>query len=110
MTDSQSTEFRPLPNAGPTMSRVGRVDLHPRSTQDRPVTPARSRNPEEPAGLAEWLKTPEASRHVGQWVLLTHDYEVIDSALSPSELLDHHRDITNPLIVLVKPQNLRFVG
>lgn len=107
MMDSQSTGFRTLPNAGPTMPQVG---LHPRSTQDRPVTPTRSRDTEEPAGLADWLETPEARQLVGQWVLLTRDYDVIDSAPRPSELLDRHSDIRSPFIVFVRPRDVRYVG
>jgi hypothetical protein len=107
MTESQSTDVRPLQNAGPTMPQVG---LHPRSTQDTPVTPTRSRDTEEPAGLEQWLETPEARQLVGQWVLLTRDYDVIDSAPRPSVLLDQHPEIRSPFIVFVRPRNARYVG
>jgi hypothetical protein len=62
---------------------------------------------DEPAGLAEWLGTPEASQFVGRWVLLTRDYEVLDYASRPSELLDRHPDNRSPFIVFVRSRNIR---
>jgi hypothetical protein len=78
--------------------RATRNDLTQRATRP-PV--------EEPAGLVEWLATPAARELVGQWVLLTPDYEVIDYASRPSELLDRHPDNRSPFIVFVRPRNIR---
>jgi hypothetical protein len=68
------------------------------------------RQENEPNGLAEWQATQEAKELEGRWVLLTHDYEVIDHASKPSELFDRHPDIDTPFIVFVKPSNAIFVG
>ena len=56
------------------------------------------------------MATPEARELEGRWVLLSHDYEVIDHASKPSELFDRHPDINTPFIVFVKPSNVIFVG
>jgi hypothetical protein len=82
----------------------------PTSTQAQPTRPAPQTESNEPAGLAAWLATQEATQFVGQWVLLTSDHEVIDHASRPSELFDRHPEIRNPYIVFVKPRNIRFIG
>jgi hypothetical protein len=78
------------------------------STREDLPTPARRPDSNEPPGLAEWLATPEASQLVGQWVLLTRDYEVIDYAPAPSELFERHPDNRSPFIVFVRPRNTRY--
>lgn len=100
---TESTRQMPSFNAGTTHTPYSqpsgtRSDVGQRAT--RPSV-------EEPAGLVEWLATPEARELVGRWVLLTRDYEVIDHASRPSELLDRHPDNRSPFIVFVRPRNIR---
>lgn len=59
----------------------------------------------EPEGLTDWLATPEAQRWAGQWVLLSDDFEVLDSGPSPRALLDAHPEDRTPFIVYVGPVN-----
>ncbi len=57
----------------------------------------------EPAGLVEWLGTPEARRLEGRWVLLSDDFEVTNHDHSPSQLLRRNRGVIAPLVVFVDP-------
>jgi hypothetical protein len=57
----------------------------------------------EPTGLIEWLGTREARQYEGQWVLLSDDFEVIDHAHSPTDLLKRHPDLRTPMVVFVDP-------
>jgi hypothetical protein len=107
MTESSRTSFTPLPSTGPATPRIGQ---HPSSTRSESVTPAVRPDVDEPAGLAEWLASPAARELVGQWVLLTRDYEVIDYAPAPSELFERHPEIRSPFIVFVRPSNIRYAG
>ena len=79
----------------------------PSGTRSEPAAPA-SPPAREPAELTGWLASAEARRLEGRWVLLTDDFEVVDSALSPSELLDRHEDERTPLVVFVDPSNVNL--
>ncbi len=57
----------------------------------------------EPTGLIEWLGTQAARQLEGQWVLLSDDFEVIDHAHSPTDLLKRNPNTSTPLIVFVDP-------
>ncbi len=61
-------------------------------------------------GLAQWLQSEEARRLSGLWVLLTDDLEVVDSAPSPSPLLDRHPEDRSPLVVYVQPDDVDVIG
>ena len=90
-------------NTGTGQPRFGQ----PSGTRSEPVPPV-SPPAREPAGLTRWLASAEARRLEGRWVLLTDSFEVVDSALSPSELLDGHEDERTPLIVFVDPSNVNL--
>jgi hypothetical protein len=64
-------------------------------------------SPADPPGLGDWFATEEAARHVGRWVLLTDDYQVIAAAPTPRQLFEAHPEIKAPFIVYVDPANLR---
>lgn len=74
----------------------------PNSTRSEPLVP--TPQPEsEPTGLIEWLGTQEARQFEGQWVLLSDDFEVIDHAHSPTDLLQRNPDLRTPMVVFVDP-------
>jgi|SRR5215204_1373801 len=106
---TESTEWRTV-RFGAVHSTGTAPYGQPDSTQSLPTQPAPQTESNGPVGLAEWLATPEARELEGRWVLLSHDYEVIDHASKPSELFDRHPDINTPFIVFVKPSNVIFVG
>ena len=60
--------------------------------------------------LAQWLVTPEARALEGTWVLLTNEYAVIDSDLSPSDLIDRHPEEQTPYVVYVEPGGYHVRG
>ena len=105
---TESTES--IASFGTVRSTITAPYGQPSSTQSQPTQTVPETEPNEPAGLADWLATPEARELEGRWVLLAHDYEVIDHASKPSELFDRHPDINTPFIVFVKPSNVIFVG
>lgn len=88
---------------GTGQPRLGQPSGTRNESTARASAPAR-----EPAGLTGWLASAEAKRLEGRWVLLTDDFEVVDSAFSPSELLDRHEDDRTPLIVFVDPSNVNL--
>ena len=59
-------------------------------------------------GLAEWLQSESARQLAGRWVMLSDNFEVIDSAVSPSELLGKHPDAMSPLVVFVQPHGVQL--
>lgn len=59
-------------------------------------------------GLAEWLRSNAARSLAGRWVLLSDEFEVIDSAASPGELLAAHPDAASPLVVFVQPPGVEL--
>jgi hypothetical protein len=99
MTESRSTAFHPLRSAGTPMPQFGQ----PSATLRQERNSALAQFESEPSGLVEWLGTREARQYEGQWVLLSDDFEVIDHAHSPTDLLRRHNDLRTPMIVFVDP-------
>jgi hypothetical protein len=58
--------------------------------------------------IADWLSTEEARRHEGTWVLLDDKLHVIDSAISPSDLLTRHPEEASPTVVFVEPSGTQL--
>lgn len=97
------------PRVGVVGSGTGQPRFgQPSSTRNEPVEPATRPGPER-RELAEWLASPEARRLEGRWVLLSDDYEVKDSAATPSELFERHPEERAPFIVFVRPSNITYV-
>jgi hypothetical protein len=107
MTESQRTDFRPLPSVGPTMPQFGPSSEMSNRTQGERAA-AIPQFESEPTGLIEWLGTPEARRLAGQWVLLTDGFEVLDHAHSPTDLLRRHPNLRTPLVVFVDPPDINL--
>ncbi len=40
---------------------------------------------------------------------MSDDYDVVDSADSPSELMDRHPEERTPIVVFVRPSNVTYV-
>lgn len=78
------------------------------STRSEQTTPAAGSDSKH-GGLIEWLASTEARRLEGRWVLLTDDFEVVDSAETPSDLLDRHPEDRTPFVVFVDPSNVNLV-
>lgn len=72
----------------------------PTSTSTQPTTTRDAATPQD-APIADWIRTPEAQRYAGQWVLLGPELSVLDSSQSPSDLLARHPDEAAPTIVFV---------
>ncbi len=116
----------PPPKAGTSHDTVGprhvRVDISrrwrsstglpqiSRSISTRPEPFSVPVQAESRPGLAQWLQSEEARRLSGLWVLLTDDLEVVDSAPSPSPLLDRHPEDRSPLVVYVQPDDVDVIG
>lgn len=100
----EETKFNILTSTGTRQPEFGR----PSNTRDDQVGSVPREN-SEPAGLAHWLTSAEVKKYEGQWVLLTDDYEVKDSAPTPSELLNRHPEEMSPFIVFVRPPNVTYV-
>lgn len=79
----------------------------PQGTDER-STVAIVSPPPGPAGVNQWLTSPAAQPYAGRWVLLSDDFQVLDSANSPSDLLDRHPDVATPTVVLVDPAGAVF--
>lgn len=67
-----------------------------------------AQTPPESPGLANWLRSDEARRLAGRWVLLSEDFRVLDSDLSPSGLLQRHPNEVAPRVVLVDPPGVQL--
>lgn len=81
-----------------------------RPSSTRSEAPAPAPRPQSDAhGLVEWLASPAARQFEGRWVLLSDDYDVVDSADSPSELMDRHPEERTPIVVFVRPSNVTYV-
>jgi hypothetical protein len=95
----KSTSFDALRSEGTTMQPSRQVGRTPQQEWASVLPQFKP----EPAGLVEWLGTPEARQYEGQWVLLNDDFGVIDNDHSPTVLLQRNRDIRTPLVVFVDP-------
>lgn len=80
----------------------------PSSTRNETNVQAPQPEPEE-GGLIEWLASPESRRFEGRWVLLSDDYDVVEAADSPAELMDKHPEERTPIILFVRPSNVTYV-
>lgn len=98
MTET-SRNFDARRGSSTTMQPFGRVS----GTPQREHTSVLPRFEAEPTGLIEWLGTRAARQYEGQWVLLSDDFEVIDHAHSPTDLLKRHPDLRTPMVVFVDP-------
>ena len=56
--------------------------------------------------LAAWFKTPEAFKYRKKWVVLSTNFEVIESASAPKDFSERILGITSPLMVFVADQLL----
>lgn len=101
----KSTSFGTLGSSRTTMQPVRRVS----GTPQRERVSALPQIESEPAGLIEWLGTPEARQYEGQWVLLSDDFGVIDHAHSPTDLLRRHPNLRTPLVVFIDPADANLV-
>ena len=82
---------------------------HARATPQQEQVSVLPQFESEPAGLVEWLRTPEARQYEGRWVLLNDEFEVIDDDHSPSNLLRRNRHVSTPLVVFVDPADTNLV-
>ena len=103
MTESR-TSFNPSPGTGTTSPRYSPSSGTPQQGQSAALPQFES----EPTGLIEWLGTQEARQYEGQWVLLSDDFEVIDHAHSPTDLLKRNPNLRTPLIVFVDPPGINL--
>lgn len=60
--------------------------------------------------LTQWMRSEIARQLSGQWVLLSPEYEVIDSNLHPRQLLLDHPEERAPFIVYVEHKSVRKVN
>jgi hypothetical protein len=75
----------------------------PTATQP-PAAPARARIVAPPrADLTDWLRSTDARRYEGRWVLLDDNLAVLDSDTSPTSLLQRNSERGTPLVVFVDP-------
>lgn len=99
MTEPSRTNFGVLGSPRTTMQPFTQAS----ATSRREHTSALPQFEPEPTGLIEWLGTREARQFEGQWVLLSDDFEVIDHAHSPTDLLKRNPNPRTPLVVFVDP-------
>jgi hypothetical protein len=52
------------------------------------------------------MRTPEARRFEGRWVMLDDDLQVVDHDSSPTALLDRHQEDRTPTVVFIDPTNV----
>jgi hypothetical protein len=78
----------------------------PTSTTTQPplrqTAVAASQADQDEGHIAQWLRAEEARKYEGGWVLLDDNLQVLDTAISPSELLTRHPELTSPRIVFVE--------
>jgi hypothetical protein len=71
-----------------------------------PSASPRRQEPVSTPGLNGWLKSQTARSLAGRWVLLSDDFDVLDHATSPGELLERHPHDRSPTVVFVEPQGV----